>query len=53
MTGLGHIGLNSTDPARDEAFRRSLRARIPASAIELKICEAFSECLKKYGQIPA
>ena len=38
---------------RDEAFRRSLRARIPASAIELKICEAFSECLKKYGQVPA
>jgi PTS system nitrogen regulatory IIA component len=38
---------------RDEAFRRSLRAKIPASAIELQICEAFSECLKKYGQIPA
>jgi PTS system nitrogen regulatory IIA component len=38
---------------RDEAFRSSLRAKIPASAIELQICEAFSECLKKYGQIPA
>jgi PTS system nitrogen regulatory IIA component len=38
---------------RDESFRSSLRAKIPAREIELKICEAFSECLKKYGQIPA
>jgi PTS system nitrogen regulatory IIA component len=38
---------------RDESFRNSLQARIPAREIELKICEAFSECLKKYGQIPA
>jgi PTS system nitrogen regulatory IIA component len=38
---------------RDEGFRRSMRAKIPAREIELKICEAFSECLKKYGQIPA
>jgi mannitol/fructose-specific phosphotransferase system IIA component (Ntr-type) len=38
---------------RDESFRQSLRARIPAREVELKICEAFSECLKKYGKIPA
>jgi PTS system nitrogen regulatory IIA component len=38
---------------RDESFRQSLRAKVPAREIELKICDAFSECLKKYGQIPA
>lgn len=38
---------------RDETFRRSLRARIPARDIEHRICEAFGECLKKYGRIPA
>lgn len=38
---------------RDPAFRRALRDRLPAEEIERKICEAFSECLKKYTQIPA
>ena len=38
---------------RDDNFRQSLRAKIPARQIELRICEAFSECLKKYGRIPA
>ena len=36
---------------RDEAFRESLRATVPAREIELKICQAFSECLKKYGKL--
>jgi PTS system nitrogen regulatory IIA component len=34
---------------RDEAFRESLRAIVPPQEIELKICQAFSECLDKYG----
>jgi hypothetical protein len=34
---------------RDEAFRESLRATAPPQEIELKICQAFSECLAKYG----
>ena len=38
---------------RNESFRKSLRAKVPAHEIELKICEAFSECLKKYAKIPA
>jgi PTS system nitrogen regulatory IIA component len=36
---------------RDEAFRSSLKARIPATEIELKICQAFYECLKKYNRV--
>jgi PTS system nitrogen regulatory IIA component len=38
---------------RDEEFRQALQARVPAQEIEQMICEAFSECLKKYSQIPA
>ncbi|MBN2554033.1 MAG: PTS sugar transporter subunit IIA [Spirochaetales bacterium] len=34
---------------RDEAFRESLRTTAPARDIELKICQAFSECLDRYG----
>jgi mannitol/fructose-specific phosphotransferase system IIA component (Ntr-type) len=34
---------------RDEAFRESLRATAPAQEIELKICQAFSECLDSYS----
>jgi PTS system nitrogen regulatory IIA component len=37
---------------RDEAFRRALRAKVPARDIELKICEAFTECLTKYNKVP-
>ena len=36
---------------RDEAFRESLRATAPSKEIELKICQAFSECLNKYGKL--
>jgi PTS system nitrogen regulatory IIA component len=36
---------------RDEAFRESLRAMVPARDIELMICQAFSECLDKYGSL--
>lgn len=38
---------------RDESFRSALQERVPAEEIEQKICEAFSECLKKYTQVPA
>jgi len=34
---------------RDEAFRESLQATAPAQEIELKICQAFSECLDSYS----
>ena len=36
---------------RDEAFREALQARVPAREIELKICQAFSDCLDKYGKL--
>jgi PTS system nitrogen regulatory IIA component len=36
---------------RDEVFRNSLRATVPAREIELMICEAFSDCLNKYGKV--
>jgi PTS system nitrogen regulatory IIA component len=36
---------------RDDAFRRSLQARVPAREIELKICQAFTECLNKYNKV--
>jgi PTS system nitrogen regulatory IIA component len=35
---------------RDDAFRQSLRATVPAREIELKICQAFSDCLERYGR---
>jgi PTS system nitrogen regulatory IIA component len=34
---------------RDEAFRESLRSTALPWEIELKICQAFSECLDRYG----
>jgi mannitol/fructose-specific phosphotransferase system IIA component (Ntr-type) len=36
---------------RDEDFRQSLRAMAPAQEIELKICQAFSKCLDRYGHL--
>jgi PTS system nitrogen regulatory IIA component len=38
---------------RDEAFREFLQTKVPAREIELKICQAFSECLDKYGKLSA
>jgi PTS system nitrogen regulatory IIA component len=38
---------------RDEAFREFLQTKVPAHEIELKICQAFSECLDKYGKLSA
>jgi PTS system nitrogen regulatory IIA component len=35
---------------RDDVFRQSLRATVPAREIELKICQAFSDCLDRYGR---
>ena len=35
---------------RDDVFRQSLRATAPAREIELKICQAFSDCLDRYGR---
>ena len=36
---------------RDEAFREALQSRVPAREIELKICQAFSDCLDRYGKL--
>jgi mannitol/fructose-specific phosphotransferase system IIA component (Ntr-type) len=36
---------------RDEEFRKTLIASAPAREIELKICQAFKDCLDKYGTL--